>query len=96
MSCLLHSCMQATEIPRLLPLLYSCREPLLTLTVWLLGETLLAEAVAMCSKTGMVRPSDHIVVVQKVHDSFMIKVCTDDCFCCDSLWTYAQGERGHC
>lgn len=28
----------------------------------------------MCVKSDIVKPSDHIVVVQKVHDSFMIKV----------------------
>ena len=38
------------------------------------GETLLAEAVTMCVRNGMVQPHDHVVVVQKVHDAFMIKV----------------------
>lgn len=28
----------------------------------------------MCVKSGMIQARDHIVVVQKVHDSFMIKV----------------------
>ena len=28
----------------------------------------------MCVRNGMVQPHDHVVVVQKVHDAFMIKV----------------------
>lgn len=38
------------------------------------GETLLQEAVMMSSKVGLVKPNDHIVVVQMIHDALIVKV----------------------
>lgn len=38
------------------------------------GDTLLHEAVSMSSKVGLVKPNDHIVVVQMISDSLVVKV----------------------
>ncbi|KAK9824152.1 hypothetical protein WJX72_008125 [[Myrmecia] bisecta] len=38
------------------------------------GETLLEEAVLMSSRSGLVQPKDHIVVVQRVGESFVVKI----------------------
>lgn len=38
------------------------------------GETLLHEAVAMSLKVGLVKPNDHIVVVQMISEAFVVKV----------------------
>ena len=38
------------------------------------GDTLLHEAVAMSSRVGLVKPNDHIVVVQMISDSLVVKV----------------------
>lgn len=42
------------------------------------GETLLEEAVELASAAGLVRPHDHIVVVQMVANSFVVKIITVD------------------
>ena len=41
--------------------------------VWCVGDTLLHEAVNMSSKVGLVKPNDHIVVVQMISDSLVVK-----------------------
>jgi hypothetical protein len=38
------------------------------------GEGLLNDAVKHASRLGLVRPLDHVVVVQRVHDDFCVKV----------------------
>ena len=38
------------------------------------GETLLEEVVLMSAKVGLVRPHDHIVCVQRMGESFVIKI----------------------
>ena len=40
------------------------------------GDTLLHEAVSMSSRVGLTKPNDHIVVVQMISDSLVVKVCT--------------------
>lgn len=42
------------------------------------GETLLEEAVYMCSRKGLVNPGDHIVVVQQVHEDLTLKIVSVD------------------
>ena len=42
--------------------------------LWLAGETLLEDAVQMSLQVGLVRRNDHIVVVQMISDSFVVKV----------------------
>ena len=37
------------------------------------GDTLLHEAVNMSSRVGLVKPNDHIVVVQMISDSLVVK-----------------------
>ncbi len=37
------------------------------------GDTLLHEAVNMSSKVGLVKPNDHVVVVQMISDSLVVK-----------------------
>ena len=44
----------------------------------LTGETLLEEAVELASAAGLVRPLDHIVIVQMVANSFVVKIITVD------------------
>lgn len=39
------------------------------------GETLLHEAVQMSLRVGLVKPNDHIVVVQMISDALVVKVC---------------------
>lgn len=48
---------------------------------WCAGDTLLHEAVNMSSKVGLVKPNDHIVVVQMISDSLVVKVtpCPNTC-----------------
>ena len=46
--------------------------------VWGAGETLLEEAVELASSAGLVRPHDHVVVVQMVANSFVVKIITVD------------------
>lgn len=48
------------------------------LAVAMTGETLLEEAVELASAAGLVRPHDHIVVVQMVANSFVVKIITVD------------------
>ena len=38
------------------------------------GETLLEEAVLMSAKVGLVRANDHIVCVQRIHESYVVKI----------------------
>ena len=38
------------------------------------GETLLEEVVVMAAKVGLVKPQDHIVCVQRMGESFVIKI----------------------
>ena len=38
------------------------------------GETLLEEVVLMSAKVGLVKPRDHIVCVQRMGESFVIKI----------------------
>lgn len=38
------------------------------------GESLLSEAVGMCVRDGLLQAEDHVVVVQKASEAFMIKV----------------------
>lgn len=38
------------------------------------GETLLEEVVLMSSKVGLVKPNDHIVCVQRMGESYVIKI----------------------
>lgn len=38
------------------------------------GETLLEEVVVMASRVGLVKPQDHIVCVQRMGESFVIKI----------------------
>ena len=38
------------------------------------GETLLEEVVLMSAKVGLVKPHDHIVCVQRMGESFVIKI----------------------
>ena len=40
----------------------------------LAGETLLEEVVLMSSKVGLVKPKDHIVCVQRMGESYVIKI----------------------
>lgn len=42
------------------------------------GETLLQEAVAMTTRWGLVKGGDHIVCIEQVHDSFVIKIVSVD------------------
>jgi hypothetical protein len=42
------------------------------------GETLLEEAIEMTASWGLVKPGDHIVCVQQIHDSFVIKIVSVD------------------
>ena len=42
------------------------------------GETLLEEAVELASTAGLVRPLDHVVIVQMVAHSFVVKIITID------------------
>mmetsp|Transcript_6339 Transcript_6339/g.18214 ORF Transcript_6339/g.18214 Transcript_6339/m.18214 type:complete len:686 (+) Transcript_6339:188-2245(+) len=42
------------------------------------GETLLEEAVTMTTRWGLVKPNDHIVCIQQIHDSFVIKIVSVD------------------
>ena len=38
------------------------------------GETLLEEVVLMSAKVGLVKPRDHIVCVQRMGESYVIKI----------------------
>ena len=40
----------------------------------LAGETLLEEVVLMSNKVGLVKPKDHIVCVQRMGESYVIKI----------------------
>lgn len=42
------------------------------------GETLLSEAVAMCTRKGLVNAGERIVVVQKVHEDLTLKIVSVD------------------
>ena len=42
------------------------------------GETLLADAIHMTAKWGLVQPNDHVVVIQMLHDSLTIKIVSVD------------------
>ena len=42
------------------------------------GETLLADAIHMTAKWGLVRPNDNVVVIQMLHDSLTIKIVSVD------------------
>lgn len=42
--------------------------------VCLTGETLLEEAVLMSARVGLVKACDHIVCVQQIKDSFVVKI----------------------
>ncbi len=49
------------------------------------GETLLQEAVKMSSNVGLVQPNDHIVVVQMIHEAFVVKVTPFAFSCGDAV-----------
>lgn len=38
------------------------------------GDQLLDEAVAMACRAGLVKPHDHVVCVQRIHEDFCVKV----------------------
>lgn len=47
---------------------------------WAAGEGLLEEAIHMTSRWGLVRPHDHVVVIQMLHDDMSIKIVSVDEF----------------
>ncbi|KXZ44880.1 hypothetical protein GPECTOR_61g833 [Gonium pectorale] len=42
------------------------------------GDQLLQEAVVMAGRVGLVRPHDHVVCVQRIHDDFCVKIISVD------------------
>ncbi|KAG2492389.1 hypothetical protein HYH03_009335 [Edaphochlamys debaryana] len=42
------------------------------------GDQLLQEAVVMASRVGLVKPHDHVVCVQRIHDDFCVKIISVD------------------
>ncbi|GIL75743.1 hypothetical protein Vretimale_15284 [Volvox reticuliferus] len=42
------------------------------------GDQLLHEAVVMASRVGLVKPHDHVVCVQRIHDDFCVKIISVD------------------
>eukprot|EP00884_Botryococcus_braunii_P017214 jgi/Botrbrau1/4176/Bobra.0192s0036.1 len=44
------------------------------------GETLLEEAIVMAGQSGLVKPHDHVVVVQMVQNNFIVKIVSVDEF----------------
>jgi pyruvate kinase len=42
------------------------------------GDTVLEEAVAVASRMGIVKPHDHVVAVQRIHDDFCVKIVSVD------------------
>ena len=53
------------------------------------GDTLLHEAVSMSSRVGLTKPNDHIVVVQMISDSLVVKVCAL-LSCCAAIYHHDQ------
>ena len=44
-----------------------------SISTYCAGDTLLHEAVNMSSRVGLVKPNDHVVVVQMISDSLVVK-----------------------
>lgn len=42
------------------------------------GDALLEEAVAVAGRMGLVKPHDHVVCVQRIHDDFCVKIVAVD------------------
>lgn len=42
------------------------------------GDQLLHEAVVMAGRVGLVKPHDHVVCVQRIHDDFCVKIISVD------------------
>lgn len=42
------------------------------------GDAVLGEAISMAGKLGIVKPHNHVVAVQRIHDDFCVKIFSVD------------------